>query len=227
MECDNARRSVFFPSPLFQSTHSHGVRPFESSNSTLAGVFQSTHSHGVRPQSRTFAKCAEQISINALAWSATRLSTATSTCKWDFNQRTRMECDGVSAESVVVSFVISINALAWSATIREVDSKEFWGDFNQRTRMECDRIQAELFDVVEHFNQRTRMECDSRFLRSSSSLAYFNQRTRMECDHQKFDKSISQRHFNQRTRMECDSIWDNQTPTNAGFQSTHSHGVRL
>ena len=71
MECDETVLVESSKLPIFQSTHSHGVRQIKTEKPNNYTVFQSTHSHGVRPLE---------------TWMRYKILA-------DFNQRTRMECD--------------------------------------------------------------------------------------------------------------------------------------
>ena len=159
MECDNVATFHSLKPLRFQSTHSHGVRLLETQAEATAQAFQSTHSHGVRRIFGVWCQCNADISINALAWSATV-----------FNFLVLLKLD------------ISINALAWSATFTPPCQRLHRRHFNQRTRMECDGYLSEPCHVKGYFNQRTRMECDSFYVCVQCWKPYFNQRTRMECD---------------------------------------------
>ena len=144
----------------------------------------------------------------------------------DFNQRTRMECDGDKAVNCIVNFVfqstyshgvrladlyvwnrdigISINALVWSATWLAFINFNCCNNFNQRTRMECDRL--------EHFNSHTRED--------------FNQRTRMECDRSSTAFSVRSATFQSTHSCGVRRCERSQCVFISTFQSTHSYGVR-
>ncbi len=102
----------------FQSTHPRGVRPKRTRSKSPSGIFQSTHPRGVRLSARYFVSFSICISIHAPARGATRapakrqkirqisihapargatlqLNSPTS-CRQNFNPRTREGCDGVN-----------------------------------------------------------------------------------------------------------------------------------
>ena len=76
----------------FQSTHPHGVRPFDVIQEVSTKMFQSTHPHGVR-----LNKGRNNISIQS------------------FNPRTHMGCDSKFLRKVKLC-VVSIHAPTWGAT---------------------------------------------------------------------------------------------------------------
>ena len=122
----------------FQSTHSHGVRHRHNWHAVLTCKFQSTHSHGVRlpkthrnnvmldisinalawsaTQSYSTYHHIVQISINALAWSATELSKRESALDSTFQSTHSHGVRLWGKGNIMAHFHISINALAWSAT---------------------------------------------------------------------------------------------------------------
>ena len=81
------------PTPLFQSTHPHGVRLCMSPRRSWLLWFQSTHPHGVRQRVRSKCSYYHDVSIHAPAWGATLVLV-----------------DSLSA------CLVSIHAPAWGAT---------------------------------------------------------------------------------------------------------------
>ncbi len=64
--------------------------------------------------------------------------------------------------------------------------------------------------------------------RQPNDCNYFNPRTHIECDKARRRANRRfKRYFNPRIHMECDIENSTFTQATQGFQSTHSHGVRL
>jgi len=104
---------------MFQSTRSHGARRLRDSSPHKKVLFQSTRSHGARHNTKRNQRMSYEVSIHALAWSATCV---------------------VGDE--VDTFPVSIHALAWSATGLVDVRTAIFGSFNPRARMERDPLSA-------------------------------------------------------------------------------------
>ena len=183
MKNSTEKKNICHDKPMFQSTHSRGVRHIAlgymstwssvsihalTRSATIAflmlfkrRLFQSTHSRGVRH-------------YTAIGKSATEKS---------FNPRTHEECDMVSdgnSRAICVfqsthsrgvrRFValhseerrlVSIHALTRSATSMNgpPDKKKC---FNPRTHEECDNSWSMPMESITRFNPRTHEECDRR-----------------------------------------------------------------
>ena len=101
-----------------------------------------------------------QVSIHALARSATMRNYRIRQNLHSFNPRTRAECDKVLKTCCYI-FRVSIHALARSATYALERATDKGKGFNPRTRAECDiNITGCVTAPADGFNPRTRAECD-------------------------------------------------------------------
>ena len=164
-----------------------------------------------------------------------------------FNSRTHVECDVSSSPKMSGNCKFQ---LTHSRGVRpRIECGEILvGHFNSRTHVECDRIYIpkKLYD--KHFNSRTHVECDlcgmhanagrikfqlthSRGVRPAGTEVWgmtidFNSRTHVECDCCRGWCANTAHYFNSRTHVECDLIAFSFFRLYAGFQLTHSRGVR-
>ena len=229
-ECDRAApQSSLVMMLLFQSTHSHGVRP-----ETLFGtkfesyLFQSTHSHGVRlAVDRPFTNN-NGISIHALTRSATRVICCSSMALPQFQST---HSHGVRLWTA--SFSLPADdpfqsthshgvrpAPAGSGRGRAgFQSTHSHGVRPPRRVNKLDSI--DLFQST-HSHGVRRVKLPELWCRSRN---YFNPRTHTECDCRKTRTIRTIRYFNPRTHTECDGLLK-EALSGGVFQSTHSHGVR-
>ena len=127
------------PTPGFQSTHPHGVRPSAWELSASSNMFQSTHPHGVRPASLTAA-------FTSLG----------------FNPRTHTGCDkGKHPDRIALWRFQSTHPHGVRRQAAQVCLCIFCR-FNPRTHTGCDVISAPSWLPLGCFNPRTHTGCDRR-----------------------------------------------------------------
>ena len=189
----------------FQSTHSRGVRLLRIRPQDLVARFQSTHSRGVRPPDRRVAPLLRDVSIHALARSATIWPASTDNWIGTFQS--------THSRGVRPSSCAPRPALPRS--------------FNPRTREECDFCFAVLGDskmVSIHELARSATSTSSSAPIASSG---FNPRTREECDEWSQSSAHYDRHVSIHALARSATLMPRRHPLAAHqFQSTHSRGVR-
>ena len=144
----------------FQSTHSRGVRQQQKEAIYDTYIFQSTHSRGVRPVSVSHTLMPKNISIHALARSATE----------DAYADEKFFAISIHALARSATFTlavnrgtknISIHALARSATILygmySTRHAQFQSTHSRGVRLYWSLV---LHGLRQDFNPRTREECD-------------------------------------------------------------------
>ena len=151
---------IFLPTSalVFQSTHSRGVRHGYRSNYGLSCAFQSTHSRGVRLPGAHSTADANEVSIHALARSATAHAPLLLGNHCGFNPRTRAECDMLEMR-MLGGYTVSIHALARSATWIAGNGNPQSGFQSTHSRGVRQRTQRVKPGRI-RFNPRTRAECD-------------------------------------------------------------------
>ena len=145
------------------------------------------------------------VSIHALAWSATLRKPPRRTMGWSFNPRARMERDKPRWRVRLARDGVSIHALAWSAT---------WATASCKSKRDC-------------FNPRARMERDS--ARAPSAIRPIPvsiHALAWSATGQTSPLSPFPLGFNPRARMERDTMSKAGRNAQIQFQSTRSHGAR-
>ena len=160
MGCDLVERMTAVEQSVFQSTHPHGVRPWDCyhirvgdadfnprtrmgcdgrypSGSIPIVRFQSTHPHGVRRRKAYLPHAHCRISIHAPAWGATAAG-------WT-EKYSRSKFQSTHPHGVRLGLPRPLLIAVY---------------FNPRTRMGCDFAVARAGANFTHFNPRTRMGCD-------------------------------------------------------------------
>ena len=135
-ECDPISFFISNQSPLFQSTHSRGVRRLLGLQTFVTILFQSTHSRGVRPAIRRLRDVSIFVSIHALTRSATKICSNQDQDEQFQSTHSR----GVRRPKVLPSAGAS--------------------GFNPRTHEECDPRPPVSGQSSLCFNPRTHEECD-------------------------------------------------------------------
>ena len=152
---------------------------------------------------RTRMECDIQISINALAWSATAWTVGGRWGRWISINALAWSATPTVVKPHPTAF-ISINALAWSATIEEEWNKLAKVISINALAWSATPCVLALHLIIVYFNQRTRMECDGPWI--------------TECCYSFWFQSTHSHgvRLAEYTDKETENV----------FQSTHSHGVR-
>ena len=143
----------------FQSTRSRGARHSLTKRRLLVIMFQSTRSRGARHSSRTPRRGQREVSIHALAGSATRAIRCQQLDDACFNPRARGERDGRVPFRLYSALCFNPRARGERDTRQNLTISKT-NSFNPRARGERDPSDVADLDESRRFNPRARGERD-------------------------------------------------------------------